>query len=430
MIESLEKRVSALEKKTGSQEAPAQNPAEVPSQSPVESSPPPAPDGNDLRVYWNEGLRLDSNNGAFKLKIGGRIQNDWGFFGEGDDIQSSIGDSMDGTEFRRARFFVGGTFYENFEFKAQYDFEDGVADWKDVWMSAKNVPYFGTLKVGHFKEPFGLEQLTSSKDISFMERSTADTFVPSRNTGIAFSNSATNKRLAYSAGLFRETGAFGESQSDSGSMNVTGRISGVPLWNEDGDHYLHLGAAASFKNIDAAYTPGTEAEAHMAQDLVGVTGLAANDTNLYGAEVAYVRGPFSAQSEYILADIDALSGSKDATFDAYYLMGSYFITGEHRRYKLGSGVFDKIRPKRNFGFGEDGGPGAWELLIRYSQIDLEDSGYTGGELTDLTLGVNWHLNPNMKVMLNYIHGELEDGLLGVGEEDDIDYIMTRFQVTW
>ena len=247
IIESLEKRVSALEKKIGSQEAAAQNPAEVPSQSPVESTPPPAPDGNDMRVYWNEGLRLDSNNGAFKLKIGGRIQNDWGFFGEGDDIQSSIGDSMDGTEFRRARFFVGGTIYENFEFKAQYDFEDGVADWKDVWMSAKNVPYLGTLKVGHFKEPFGLEQLTSSKDISFMERSTADTFVPSRNTGIAFSNSATNKRLAYSAGLFRETGAFGESQSDSGSMNVTGRISGVPLWNEDGDHYLHLGAGKSRK---------------------------------------------------------------------------------------------------------------------------------------------------------------------------------------
>ncbi|MFP6596478.1 MAG: porin [Candidatus Hydrogenedentota bacterium] len=165
---------------------------------------------------------------------------------------------------------------------------------------------------------------------------------------------------------------------------------------------------------------------YFARGLWNYRDTAADNTKLDGAEVAYVRGPFSAQSEYILVDIDALSGSKDTTFDAYYLMGSYFITGEHRRYKLGSGVFDKIRPKRNFGFGEDGGPGAWELLIRYSQIDLEDSGYTGGELTDLTLGVNWYLNPNMKVMLNYIHGELEDGLLGVGEEEDIDYIMTRF----
>lgn len=65
-----------------------------------------------------------------------------------------------------------------------------------------------------------------------------------------------------------------------------------------------------------------------------------------------------------------------------------------------------------------------------SHIDLEDSGYNGGELSDITLGINWYLNPNMKVMLNYVHGELKDGMLGADERDDVDYIMSRFQVTW
>ena len=70
------------------------------------------------------------------------------------------------------------------------------------------------------------------------------------------------------------------------------------------------------------------------------------------------------------------------------------------------------------------------MVARYSHLDLEDDTYTGGELSDISLGLTWYLNPNMKVMLNYIHGELEDGILGNGEEDDVDIAQMRFQVTW
>lgn len=389
------------------------------------------PAGNDIRVHWKEGLRLDSHNGDFKLKIGGRIQNDWAWISEGDDIKDAGINSQDGTEFRRARLYVGGTIYDEFEFKAQYDFEDGAADWKDVWMSAKNVPGLGKLKVGHFKEPFGLEELTSSKDITFMERSLTNAFVPSRNTGIAFSNSSASKRLTYSAGIFRETGKFGEGQSDSGNINLTGRITGLPIWDDEGDHYLHLGAAISLKDLKDGdsygldYTP----ETHLAEDLIDIS-VTSDEVDLFGLEAAYINGPFSIQSEYMQADVEGATGIEDAEFDAYYIMGSYFLTGEHRRYKPGSGIFDKIKPNTNFGFGEDKGLGAWELAARYSNIDLEDATYAGGELSDITLGVNWYLNPNMKIMMNYVHGELEDGILGAGEEDDVDTIQTRFQVTW
>lgn len=425
VIESLEKRISALEDKVNSPASP------VPSISP---STPTAfrvePVGNDIRVHWKEGLRLDSNNGDFKLKFGGRIQHDWGHFSDGDDIKSAIGDSQDGMEFRRARLFIGGTIYDEFSFKAQYDLEDGVADVKDMWIAANKVPILGTVKVGHFKEPFGLENLTSSKDITFMERSLTTAFSPARNSGIGFSNHTMNKRLAYALGVFREVDAFGEGQADSGHINATGRISGVPIWNEDGDHYLHIGTAVSIRNVNDQYGVGYEAEAHMAEDLVFIPDFTTDGIKMYGAEAAYVKGPWSVQGEYVTLAVDADLGNSDAEFDSYYIMGSYFLTGEHRRYKLGTGAFDKVKPNKNFEFGEGGGPGAWELAARLSHIDLEDADFAGGELTDITLGVNWYLNPNMRVTFNYIHGELEDGALGVGEKDDVDYTQARFQVTW
>ncbi len=103
-------------------------------------------------------------------------------------------------------------------------------------------------------------------------------------------------------------------------------------------------------------------------------------------------------------------------------MASYFLTGEHRKYKESSGAFSRVKPKSNFLDGK-GGLGAWEVAARYSEIDLNDpdAGILGGEVRDFTVGVNWHLNPNARVMLNYVMSELHH----VG---DADIVAMRFQV--
>ncbi|MCZ7649146.1 MAG: porin [Planctomycetota bacterium] len=97
------------------------------------------------------------------------------------------------------------------------------------------------------------------------------------------------------------------------------------------------------------------------------------------------------------------------------------MTGEHRRYKKGGGVFDRVKPKRNFWAGNDEiGLGAWELALRYTWIDLDsdgpdDNGGTetsrirGGKLQNITAAANWYLNPNAKVMFNYVFTDVEDG---------------------
>jgi phosphate-selective porin OprO/OprP len=88
------------------------------------------------------------------------------------------------------------------------------------------------------------------------------------------------------------------------------------------------------------------------------------------------------------------------TFYGYYAQASWFLTGESRNYRAEKGVFDIIRPKANFAPGR--GFGAWELAVRLSGLDLSNEDVDGGEMTDLTLGVNWYVNPYMRMSANYV----------------------------
>ena len=116
----------------------------------------------DFTAKWGNGYKLSSSDGEHSLKFGGRIMSDYAIWNNGDDTFS-------GTEFRRVRFFNSGKVYGNVKYKIQLDFAGGGVSFKDVYMEVA-MPYAGNVKVGHFKEPFRLEALTSSKYITFMER--------------------------------------------------------------------------------------------------------------------------------------------------------------------------------------------------------------------------------------------------------------------
>ncbi len=70
--------------------------------------------------------------------------------------------------------------------------------------------------------------------------------------------------------------------------------------------------------------------------------------------------------------------------------------------------------------------GAWEVGLRYSHIDLNDEGISGGEEDNITVGLNWYLNPNVRMMFNYVNADLEDRA-GI-PDGDADIFQTRFQI--
>jgi phosphate-selective porin OprO and OprP len=376
----------------------------------------PAP--TDFRAYWKDGLRFATRDKNFELKVGGRLQNDWLWIGEDRSIKADVGNQEDGTEFRRARLYISGLIYGNVEFKAQYDFAGGDVAFKDMYVGLRDLP-FGSIRAGHFKEPFGLEELTSSKYITFLERALPDELEPSRNVGVMLHGTALEApepRMTWAAGVFRDTPDSGVIRSDGG-YNFTGRLTWLPWYENKGASLLHLGGAYSHRNPNghtASYS--ARPEAHLADRFVNTGSFTTNDIDLFGLETACVSGPFSVQGEYTVAEAHVASR---ATFQGYYAQASYFLTGEHRQYKPSEGAFTRVKPKANFNHG--GGSGAWEVALRYSGLDLNDDNISGGVLHDTTAGLNWYLNPNTRVSWNYVHADKHQ----VG---DANMLMMRLQI--
>jgi phosphate-selective porin OprO/OprP len=332
---------------------------------------------------WNKGFLLASADGAFKMKFGGRIQMDFTFANADDSLEALVGTVEDGSEFRRARLFFSGTIYGNVEFKAQYDFAGGNADFKDLYIGLKDTPV-GNIRIGHFFEPFSLEALTSSKFTTFLERALPNAFAPARNVGIMFHDHVA-ERITWAAGAFREADGFGTSRGN-GKLNLTGRVTGLPVWEDQGRRLLHLGLSLSAKDLgDDPFRFRQRPEAHQTPRFVDTGSFAADSVNLAALEVAVNVGAFHAQSEYTVADAVA-SALGDPSFDGWYVQAGYFITGEHRPYDTKKGSFKRLSPKESFGQG--GGKGAWEIALRYSILDLDDARVAGGELEDLSLAVN------------------------------------------
>ena len=310
--------------------------------------------GAGLVPYWNEGLGFASPDGRFEVEIGGRIMVDWATISADDkfdaEIEEAEGDPLegDGVEFRRARLFVEGTVYDAVFFKAQYDFAGGDPEFKDVYMGLKKIPGIGHMKVGHFKEPYSLEEQTSSKYITFMERSLpVNAFSPGRNTGLMIYNSALDNRMSWAVGSFYDADDFGNSFNDFSDINLSARVTGAPLFANDGKQAVHLGLSYSHQFRDADEETElryrVRPSAHITDARLANTGnILADDADIFGLEAAAVFGPFSAQAEYITSMVHS-DAADDPVFSGYYIYGSYFLTGESRDYKPGSGSFSRDR---------------------------------------------------------------------------------------
>ena len=224
----------------------------------------------------------------------------------------------------------------------------------------------------------------------------------------------------WALGGVRDTDQFGFGFGPDSQYNLTGRLTGLPWYAAQGRRLLHVGLSYShrFRANDAVrFRQRPEANLSPVR-FVDTESVVADGVDLINPELAMVLGPFSLQGEYTRALVNAAQGS-DPDFGGFYVYGTYFLTGEHRIYKPKAGVFDRVVPKRNFD--GKGGPGAWEVGVRYSLLDLDDAGVSGGELSGLTGAVNWYPNPNTRVMLNYVLADLDN----VG---DTNIFQARFQI--
>ena len=171
---------------------------------------------------------------------------------------------------------------------------------------------------GHMKEPFSLEARTSTKYITFMERSLANAFSPGRNTGFAAHNTALDKRILWQAGAFKDSNDAAFSFDDDGMWNVGGRLVGVPLYEDDGEKVVHLGFSYSHQfrgGSDFMLRYRQRPESNLAPYLANTgSTIPTNDINLINPEIAVVWGPAAFQTEYMRSFVNGDDGMRNSTF--------------------------------------------------------------------------------------------------------------------
>ena len=377
------------------------------------------------------------------VKIGGFFFADSTWFGQNAASRGSVlGDAQDTTYFRNARLSAEGEYWVTY-YKMEIDFSgrsdlttgtqsagtahthpvSGVQQTicRDIYVGVKELPLLGRVQAGHFKEPFGLEELTSDKYLTFTERGLTGAFTPARNMGVMATNNYLGENGTWAAGVFRTMGDTPPYLADDrGFYAGTGRITWVPWYDEasDGRGVFHVGAAYSYRDfsntsVRVSQRPETGVGPNVVDTRIsGVETLTAvADEHLFGLETAFVYGPFSVQAEYMNATFQRTGALRDPNLSAGYVYTSFFLTGENRVYQRTTGTFSRVRPISNF-FRvrqEDctigTGPGAWEIGYRYSFANLDDTqaAIFGGYASDHTLGINWYLTPYTKLMAGMVH---------------------------
>lgn len=356
------------------------------------------------------GLEVKTDDGKFR--VGGRIMLDLAVHNE-DKSQMN-----NGTEFRRARLFMKGTVFKDWGFKAQYDFAEDTLATKDLYIKYKPLG----ITIGQFKQPLSLEELTSSKYITFIERSSPNSFAIGRRIGVGYHTGADNYSFAASV-YGRSVGTTTASKTRDEGFGAAGRLTFAP-WASD-TSALHLGIAASRERPqDGSNTARFRArpEAHTDGARLIDTGTLANVDSItrYGVEAALVKGPFSVQAEYLASNLSRNFGNPDASFDGGYVFASWFLTGESRPYSAKKGTFGRVKPNTEYG--------AWELATRYSNLNLNDGLVKGGEMDNWTVAVNYYMNPHARLMLNYI--VVDTDVNAVTPDDDPSIFLARAQIDW
>ena len=345
---------------------------------------------------------IPGDPGEKTINIGGRFMEDFSFFSGGEATETALGTMFDdGVETRRARIRVFGNLAENVAYKMEYDWAGGTASLKDAYLKFKTESV-GNVLVGHQYEMMGLEQQTSSRFITFIERSSlTDAFMPERNAGISLWNS--NDSFTGSVGWFRDTNSQGKSGDESTSF--TGRIVYRPWIEDNGQRLLHLGLSASQRNTEGGVDFDSRPDNHLIAKFVDTGAIAADDATLIAFEAAIQEGPFHGMLEYAQANTSTPSGS-DPSFSGWSVQAGWFLTGESRGYKTGNAVFDRVKPKQN-ALDKDGGMGAWEIAARISNLDLTEAAAVTDELDTMTFGVNWYVNPNTRFLLDFTKADLD-----------------------
>jgi phosphate-selective porin OprO/OprP len=262
----------------------------------------------------------------------------------------------------------------------------------------------GNVFIGRQKEGFSMSKIMVGYHGWGIERMPMNDNVQLLADGIKVTGYARRRPLTWNFGVF--TDALSEKQSFSiADHQVIGRLVWQPILSDEGrGNLLHVGVALRYaKSDDGQLQPRSRPEAYLAPYFVDTGKFPANSTTMTGLELYYRPGPLLIGSEYMFQHVDAPEKG-NPYFHGGEVSVVWLATGETRSYNRAGGYFNAVSPARSV---FRGGPGAWELVARYSYIDLDSGPLRGGKFWRITPMVNWHLDDSVRLEFVYGYGTLD-----------------------
>ena len=387
---------------------------------------------------------ITSADGRNSLSVRANVQLDAGRHADGDEgplnsdfRRGSIGgagnretnaarDFSDGAYFRRARFGIEGAIARDFNYRLLLELggsgTEGPTRVNDAWINYTGFAPF-IIQFGAFSPPANMDDGTTPEDLLFIERASAAELSRTlggadgrlglglRGSGTRWFGALTlTSRTVNDAEVFDSqtaaVGRFGVLAATSANYNVHLGLSGTYVLSppDQGSSAAPPRRAIRLRDRPEIRIDGTR--------LIDTGAIDAAHAEAFGVEFGANYRNFYLQAENFWFGVDRRNSLTAVDFDGYYLQGSWVLTGESRRYNVASGSFQNSRPFVPVSFAARG-IGAFELAARFSHVDLNDAAgragvaaladaIRGGEQDIFTLGLNWYLNANFKLLLNYL----------------------------
>jgi phosphate-selective porin OprO/OprP len=316
----------------------------------------------------------------------GSIKLDYDHFDE--NFLESESEGEDNFELRRLRLGIASDFNSDWSAKLKFDIQDSL-EIKDAYIEYDKWD-FANITLGKQKEPFGLERLMSSKNLSFIERSMMSNAIsPARSLGV---NVSGNQGL-----INWQLGYFQDDNTEKGNA-VTGRITWAP-WQE-GKNLVHFGAAFSERSLHGElFRINEKLQVNTADSLIEGSRITAESMSQTGLEFVWQYNGLVNLAEWQESEVTAADSSKYQYTGGYYQL-SYLFSGKNRKYK--NGIIGSVKTKND-----------WEVTMRYSQLKLREE---ESEAKVMSVGVNYLVDSDLKFMANFQNaGYIDEGVdLGSG----------------
>jgi phosphate-selective porin OprO/OprP len=460
-IQSLQQQIQLLQQQNLQMQQQLQSlQNHVNAQAKAPAAPPPAvAAASEPHVIQSATNRFgfESADGQYSLALTGRLHLDFGAYPSvhADSHFTTPQDLNNGVNARRARLGIVGKFAGDWNYTFIYDFggsndngpasvgyggapnagsTSGIENAFITYNGLKKGPVPLAFDAGYQDVPFTLEEATSSNDMLFMERSSAQVVAAAINASdfrSAVDVRSNNDR--YWAGLYLTGPVSGGNHSIGTSGEPYGVLGRATYQALVGPNYsFHIGVEADALLHPATATSGLTSlvlgdrpelrvdptdflATTIGPTVAGSTTGQVAGAQVYGIETAGGYDNLFVQAEGYNYRIERRNMPND-TFWGGYLEGGWTLTGEHRNYIPATGAYSGIHPAHPFSISE-GTWGAFELAARLSFINLNDNfspsagngvsttsnSVEGGRQTVYGLGLNWYVNSNMRFMFDYLH---------------------------